>query len=166
MSHGKLVVLNGTSSSGKTSTARALQDLATDPFILTGLDHFWGQLPRRYFEEKAIRSDGIRSIYRGEGEDRRTIGWEIGPTFRKLLYGLHRAVQKLVEVGNNVIVDYVVFEKELLLDAAACWAELNGVLVGMKPPLEVSEEWERMRGDRDPGQARCAFAATHRPRQV
>lgn len=67
----------------------------------------------------------------------------------------------LVEVGNNVVVDYVVFDRDLLRDAATCWAELDGVFVGTKPPLEVSEEWERKRGDRDLGQARCAFAATH-----
>jgi chloramphenicol 3-O-phosphotransferase len=46
--HGTLIVLNGTSSSGKTSIAQALQDLLTEPYLQAGIDKFIFMLPSRY----------------------------------------------------------------------------------------------------------------------
>ena len=38
MKTGKLIILNGSSSCGKTSTCRVLQDLFEEQFVLLGLD--------------------------------------------------------------------------------------------------------------------------------
>ena len=37
---GQIIILNGTSSAGKTSIAKALQDALEDTYIETGLDRF------------------------------------------------------------------------------------------------------------------------------
>src|SRR5262245_7053231 len=52
-------------------------------------------------------------------------------------------------------------DERALRDAAACFAPLGGWLVGMRPPLEVSEQWEARRGDRPVGQARNHYALIH-----
>jgi chloramphenicol 3-O-phosphotransferase len=48
---GRIVLLNGTSSSGKTTLVRALQDLLPDPWIEIGIDRFVFALPRRYLDQ-------------------------------------------------------------------------------------------------------------------
>jgi chloramphenicol 3-O phosphotransferase len=161
VSRGRLVILNGTSSAGKTTLGRAVQDVDAAPWILTGVDHYWSRLPRRYLEDEIGNPDGFRSLYEGEGEARRTVGFVVGPTFRRLMYGLHRTVAALVEAGNDVLVDYLPFDEAMARDAVAVWADLDGVLVAVRPPLEVSERWERERGDRDLGQARVMFEQAH-----
>jgi hypothetical protein len=45
---GTIIFLNGTSSSGKTSILRALQDRLPDPYLDMGIDRFIFMLPRRY----------------------------------------------------------------------------------------------------------------------
>jgi chloramphenicol 3-O phosphotransferase len=64
-------------------------------------------------------------------------------------------------MGRNVIVDTAFMDRRALLDAAECFASLNGFLIGVKPPLEVSEKWEAARGDRNAGQARAHHDLIH-----
>lgn len=42
---GTLIVLNGGSSAGKTTLAEAFQDIATEPWLLIGIDAFYRSLP-------------------------------------------------------------------------------------------------------------------------
>ena len=48
MDIGNIVVLNGTSSAGKTSIARALQEIMETPYLHTGIDHFLPRVPKRF----------------------------------------------------------------------------------------------------------------------
>ncbi len=48
MAHGTVVLLNGTSSSGKTSIARALQDIIDEPYLHTGIDEYSPHIPARF----------------------------------------------------------------------------------------------------------------------
>ena len=45
MGTGTLILLNGGSSAGKTTLARAFQDLDPACWMLLGIDLFWGALP-------------------------------------------------------------------------------------------------------------------------
>ena len=47
----RIVLLNGTSSSGKTTLVRALQDRLPDPWLELGIDRFVFALPRRYLSQ-------------------------------------------------------------------------------------------------------------------
>ncbi len=52
-------------------------------------------------------------------------------------------------------------DSRALRDAAECFAPLDGLFVGLKPPLAVSEKWEAGRGDRPIGQARKHYDLIH-----
>jgi chloramphenicol 3-O phosphotransferase len=48
MALGTVIVLNGTSSAGKNSLARAIQDVMDDPYLVLGIDVFLEHFPERY----------------------------------------------------------------------------------------------------------------------
>jgi chloramphenicol 3-O phosphotransferase len=48
MTSGRIILLNGTSSSGKSSVARALQEVLSEPYLHLGIDTFIAMLPSRY----------------------------------------------------------------------------------------------------------------------
>ena len=50
MHPGTILLLNGASSSGKTSILKALQDILEEPYVDAGLDKFLWMLPARYLE--------------------------------------------------------------------------------------------------------------------
>ncbi len=62
MSQGTIIFLNGTTSAGKTSTARMLQTIMAEPYLEAGIDTFLWMLPggilknhygTRYWEKPA-----------------------------------------------------------------------------------------------------------------
>lgn len=150
---GWLVVLNGASSAGKTTTAKAMCELVGRNCIVTGLDEFlerakpFGDEPKNPFE--SVRRSVL--IARFQMMDGR---W-------KLFQQMHREAAALVEQGNNVIVETAFMEARLLTDAAQCFAPVGGYLIGVKPPLEISERWEAARTDRPRGQARRHYEQVH-----
>ena len=79
----------------------------------------------------------------------------------KLFKRLHRQVVTHYRAGKSVIVDTALMDSRALLDAAKCFAPLGGFFIGVKPPLDVSEQWEAARGDRKVGHARAHYDLIH-----
>ncbi len=50
MKYGKVILINGASSSGKTSILHSLQDLLDEPFLEVGIDKFIWMMPGRYLD--------------------------------------------------------------------------------------------------------------------
>ena len=48
--NGNIIILNGTSSSGKTSIVNALQAILDEPYLEVGIDKFIFMLPGRYLD--------------------------------------------------------------------------------------------------------------------
>lgn len=79
----------------------------------------------------------------------------------RLAAALHREVATVVRAGHHVVVDTALMDRRALRAAAARFAPVGGLFVGMKPPLAVSERWEAQRGDRPRGQVRRHHARVH-----
>ena len=63
---GRIILLNGTSSSGKTTLVRALQAILPDPWLEIGIDRFVFALPKAYLDQplwsevfRYVRPDGL-----------------------------------------------------------------------------------------------------------
>lgn len=150
---GTLVVLNGASSSGKTLTALALQPLLGPTCIRTGFDHMLARL-RPFGSDPDTWDDYLRWWAR-------VLRFRLTGGRLQLFGRLHREAAALTRAGHPVIVETSLIDQRALYDAAACFAPLGGLFVGMKPPLEVSEQWEAGREDRTQGQARRHYARVH-----
>ncbi len=147
-SPGTIVILNGASSSGKTSILRALQDMLPEPYLDAGIDKFIWMLPKRYLD---------RPLW----DDVLGLAVQPGETGRRLFSGMHQAIAALARAGNNVLADHVLVEPAWVNECAALFCDLPAYLVGIRCPLAVLEERERSRKDRTLGQARDQYPVVH-----
>ena len=146
-----MIVLNGTSSSGKTSLGRALQDrLFPEWWLLVGIDTLITSMPFRKFGDAdghTIHDDG--SI-------------DAGPGWRAAVDHWRTSVAALVRAGANVVLD------EVFLDGAEDqirWRRaLDGLevtFVGVRCDVDVAAAREAARPDRAPNLARHQATIVH-----
>lgn len=146
---GKIIILNGTSSSGKTSILHALQDIMDEPYLDAGIDKFIWMLPGRYLERPLW--DNVLGLASTAGE-----------TGHRLVHSMHMAIDTLSRSGWNVVADHVLVEESWLAECVSMFADLPAYLVGIRCPLEVLVERERSRKNRTLGQAALQFPMVHR----
>lgn len=135
---GTVILLNGTSSSGKTSIARALLDR---------LDGTWFHMP----------VDAFHALRGGQEIPDDEIQAEIDRTAK----GFHRAVAGMAAGGNNLVVDYPLSRRWRLLDLLDLLVPEDTVLVAVRCPLPELNRREAERGDRSPGLAALQYAQVH-----
>lgn len=145
---GKIIILNGTSSSGKTSILRILQNLLEEPYLEAGIDKFIFMLPKRYLERPLW--DDVLGLASSAGE-----------TGRQLVSGMHQVIKTLSLSGINVLADHVLVEPGWVRECSEQFHGLPAYLVGLYCPLEVLEERERSRNNRTLGQARTQYPLVH-----
>jgi chloramphenicol 3-O phosphotransferase len=145
---GKIILLNGTSSSGKTRIIGALQEILEEPFLDAGIDKYIWMLPRRYLD---------RPLW----DEVLGLATEAGPVGQRLMSGMHQSVAALSRAGNNVVVDHVLVEHRWLAECTRLFSELPALFVGVRCPLDVLEQREAARRDRTLGQARAQFHLVH-----
>lgn len=146
--YGKIIVLNGTSSSGKTTLLKALQKVMDEPYLDAGIDKFIWMLPGRHLD-RPLWDDVL-----GEADRAGELG-------HRLFSGMHHAIAALSWRGNNVIADHVLVEPKWVSECAVLFADLPAYLVGVRCPLDVVDEREQSRRDRTLGQARKQFDVVH-----
>jgi chloramphenicol 3-O phosphotransferase len=140
---GKIILINGASSAGKSTLARALQQQLPDPFLHWSFDHLR--------ESNALPMARIRN-----GE----LDWAC---MRPAVFdGFHRCLPALARAGNNLIVDHIIEQEQWLADLVELLAPFDVFFVGVHCPLPELERRERQRGDRRPGEAQRDFLTAHR----
>ncbi len=142
---GHIIFLNGTSSAGKTTIARALQDTLETAYMRASLDDFFNLYPEKLLQPK--------------NEEEAQVFMRLIP---QVVSGFHRSIAAFASTGNNVIVDHVLEEEVWLKECVAAWEDYDVLFVGVKCPLDVAEQREKDRGDRSIGLARYQFERVHR----
>src|SRR5262245_28312034 len=140
---GKIILLNGASSAGKSTLARSLQQQLPEPFMHWSFDHLR--------ESNALPMARIRN-----GE----LDWaRIRPA---VFDGFHGSLAAFAKAGNNLIVDHIIEQEQWMADLIQLLAPFDVFFVGVHCPLPELERRERQRGDRRPGEARSDFQSVHR----
>ena len=134
MSSGKIIFLNGVSSSGKSSLAMALQQRLEEPFLHFQLDAFIEMLP--WLGDDAL--------------------------FMEMVSGMHCAMAAMSNDGLNLIVDHVLIEKEWLDQCLDLLADRYVLFMGLNCDLEELERRERQRDNRRQGFARAQLPKIHK----
>lgn len=148
MDMGKVIFLNGASSSGKSTLIKELQAKLPDPYLEMGLDKFIWMLPKRYHNQPLW--DDIL----GKADTAGALG-------HQLVHAMHRAIYALSHSGLNVLADHVLIEPNWTLDCARLFSDVEAYLVGVRCDLEILEKREKERLDRTLGQAKAQFWKVH-----
>ena len=148
MPRGKLVILNGGSSGGKTSLGRAMQDLLPECYMLLGIDAFWLALPPEQLNLSHAPPEyySWRSETGPDGLDYFAI--EPGPILDQAMYAHYRAIRAYLDAGLNVIADDVVWKREWLVDMVRLFEGYDVTFVGVRVSDADGARREIQRGDR------------------
>ncbi len=144
-----IIFINGTSSSGKTSIVKALQDQLPEPYLDMGLDRFIWMLPKRYLDRPLWDEVLGKAV-------------QAGPAGQTLISGMHQAIAAAARAGNNIIADHVLVDQAWVDECSHLFSDMPAYLIGIRCPLEVLEERERSRKDRTLGQARAQYPIIHK----
>ncbi|MFI7452433.1 chloramphenicol phosphotransferase CPT family protein [Nonomuraea sp. NPDC049714] len=134
---GRIIMLNGASSSGKSTLARSLQRRLDEPFLYVSSDQFVaaGMLPER------------------RDRDGPFAWWpEMRPRF---FHGFHRCLPALAGAGNDLIVEHIIEFPAWRVLLAELLAGFDVFLVGVHCDLDELDRRERARGDRRIGEGRA-----------
>jgi chloramphenicol 3-O phosphotransferase len=140
---GKIILVDGASSSGKSTLSRALQANLDEPFLHFSIDHLR--------ESRVLPKNRIES-----GE----FYWpDMRPAFFE---GFHRSLPALAGAGNNLIVEHIVETEEWMHRLVELLEPFDVFFVGVRCPLQELERREQQRGDRKVGEARRDYELMQR----
>ena len=146
----QVIVLNGTSSSGKSGIARCLQAVLPEPWLALGVDGFIQTMPFALQTSAA----GIEIVSGGQVV--------VGPAFRALEAAWMEGIAAMARAGARIIFDDVFLggaaSQERLRQA---FGTLEVLWVAVHCDLSVAEGREIARGDRAPGMAASQAGLVH-----
>lgn len=148
-----LILLNGSSSSGKTSISRALQDLLPAGYLAFSVDDVFGWLPMRWHNSDV----GFRFDPQPNGE----LPIVSGPEALTVMRAWRRMVRAGLDAGVRAIVDDVFTDPGQRGDWADVLRGHDVFLVGVRCDLQELQRRERSRGDRGEGQALWQHQRVH-----
>ena len=141
---GKIILINGASSAGKSTLALGLQARLEEPFLHYSFDHF------RVAGANILPMERIR---------KKQFDWALmRPAF---FAGLQRSLVAFAGAGNNLIVDHIVETEDWMNQLVDLLAPFDVFFIGIHCPLAELERREAARGDRRIGEAQADFAAVH-----
>jgi len=136
---GHLIFLNGTSSSGKTTIAKSLQETLDALYIRASLDVFIHQLPDKILDNPQKFSENLNDV----------------------VHCLQSSVAAQARSGMNVILDHVLENPAWLDDCLSLFSGIEVLFVAVMCPLSELERRESARGDRLVGLARYQYDRVH-----
>jgi len=139
---GKIILLNGASSSGKSSLATILHAILPEPFWHISIDHL---VAANVLPQPRIVSGEFK--------------WhELRPQFFE---GFHRCLPALALGGNNLIVEHIVETKQWMNRLLTLLAGIDVYFVGLHCALPELERRAIARGSRKLREARADYEVTH-----
>ncbi len=130
---GTIIFLNGVASSGKTSLAKAIQEVFDEPYLHIGIDLFWSIFPWGWHGEAEARWQHAPIPHTDPPKTATPM-----PPYAQLLHaGIYHTAAALARIGHNVVIDHVLYDPTEVPVMVRCWRDLPVWLVGLHCPLTV-----------------------------
>ncbi|MDE2405893.1 MAG: AAA family ATPase [Sphingomonadales bacterium] len=141
MNPGQIVIVNGTSGSGKSTTCETFQREADGYWMLHGIDHFIaGTLPAKYGHHGPLAHEGIEAVPVDPADPDGPLKWRFHEHGIRAFAAFHEWIAAASRTGNNIILDHLLMSgTPVLADLARRLEGLPVLLVTLKPPVEVLE---------------------------
>ena len=140
MKRAPAILLNGTSSSGKTTLATALQRAMPEPVLYVSNDNFIFMTPAHVLKDDSARPKVLMP----------------------LLSAFHRSLPLIAGCGFPMIIDHVIERWDWMDEIAEALRGFDVYFVKVECPLEELERRESARGDRQVGLAKMQMEWVHR----
>jgi chloramphenicol 3-O phosphotransferase len=138
----EVIVLNGGSSSGKTSIGRCLQTLLSGPWLLLGVDNLIEALPTQ------VEGDESSIVFESTGLV------TVGPAFRRFEAAWYQGLASMARAGVGVIIDEVFLGGGTSQERLRSWlVDLDVAWVGVHCDPSVAATREAQRPKRIIGMA-------------
>lgn len=162
MSSGKIIIINGGSSAGKTSMALEFQEIEEEPYFLLGIDLFWFSMP-----QKEIDLERVTQRYYGWCQEETTEGLKYfrilpGKLLNESMLARYKSMAAYLDRGLNVIADEVFWTKDWLIEALQVFAPYTCYFIGIYCSDAELTRREVERGDRYQGWARGSQIYSHK----
>ncbi|MBP6870302.1 AAA family ATPase [Candidatus Babeliales bacterium] len=159
---GIVIVLNGPSAAGKSSLQKAIQRLAPVPYLNVGIDNFFNDLFPDEHGKLGCKADAdfgndLRWVTIAEN----LVYLHVGSAGQKIVKGMNKAIAAYAKTGNNVVVDYIMYEQSWLQNLLH---ELQGCpvyLVGVTVSLDILQAREQARSTSPIGHAGSHYHTVH-----
>ena len=139
---GKIILINGASSAGKSTLARALQAKLQEPFWHYSIDH--------------LRAADVLPLERIRKNE---FDW---PSMRPAFFeGFQRSLVSFAGAGNNLIVEHIVETEAWMNRLVDLLAPFDVFFIGVHCPLPELERREAGRSDKQRAEARADYAVVH-----
>ena len=161
-SSGKVIILNGPSSSGKSSIQREFQKLV--------MPNLWGKIgidtlfdmpmPDITPENMEIwqSPNPIRWVENGKDENGNpVITLKVGEQGNRVAYAMNSAIAAYAKSGSNVIVDYIAYDQDWINHLVKELLDITTYWVAVRISLETLEKREAARGTSPVGHARSHY---------
>ena len=125
---GRIILLNGTSSAGKSTLAKALRPKLEPQF--------------HYYASDQLADEGFRPLDK-------SIGYQWRQAFFK---GFHRSIPAFAGVGIDLLVEHIIEEQTWFDDLKVLLEPFDVFWVGVHAPIAEIERRERLRGNRQTGE--------------
>lgn len=147
----QVIILNGGSSSGKSTIATSLQATLPSPWLWFSVDTLVDAMPKTFLTSEAGLEIGADGSVRP------------GPEFRRLESAWMQGIAAMARAGAHIIIDDVFVSG---VDARDRWraalADVPVLWVGVRCDPAVAAEREQARGDRVVGMAAQQAQMAHR----
>ena len=159
---GKIIILNGPSASGKSSIQKDFQNLMMpNLWIKLGIDNLFDKpMPDITIENLEFwkEKNSIRWVEEEKDKNKfKVIKLFVGENGKNVVYGMNSAIKEYAKNGCNVIVDYIVYEKDWIDDLKNKINEYDFLWIKINIPIKVLEERELLRGTSPVGHARSHY---------
>ncbi len=149
---GIIILINGPSTSGKSSLKKELQKLYPTPYLNLGIDTlFVGVLPERFVTGPKLDHDiDHAEVMEGrvshDAQGHRLFTLHIGNVGNDVIHGMHQSIAAYAKTGNDCIVDYILYQDAWLTDLCTVLKNYTIYTIGIDAPLEILEAREKSRG--------------------
>lgn len=140
--NGQILIVSGTSGSGKSTTCERFLQRAPDFWLHYGIDLFLGKsFPARFSHHGPRADEGFRAHPLDEARPDGTLRWSFGPQGWKAIQALHEWIAATSRRGCNIVLDHLMMtDPPVLQDCIWRLQGLPVLLVSLKPPYEVLME--------------------------
>ncbi len=159
---GRLIILNGGSSSGKTSIVKELQDaFLPEPYLAMGIDMFWMTMPPKELDLDRVAPEYYTWVEE-RADDQSYLRIIPGPILDKMMIARYKALGVYLDLGLNIVADEVIWKRSWLEECVRVVEPYETFFVGVFCEDRVLAHREIIRGDRRTGWARGSQIYAHK----